>query len=234
MKSTVLFLSCEHAANDVPQAYRHLFHQQEAVLQTHRGIDIGAADLAHYLSKSLHCEYTHAEVSRLLIDCNRSLSHASCFSEFSNTLSADEKQTLINQYYQPYRERTQAIIEGHIKQGYQVFHLSCHSFTPELNGITRNAGVGFLYDPARHGEKEVARLWHGLLDQQTEYRIRMNYPYRGSSDGFTTYLRKQFSEHDYLGMELEINQSLLLQDKASVDAIHLALSNSLAELLRLL
>lgn len=234
MKATVLILSCEHAVNDVPLAYRHLFAQHEAVLQTHRGIDIGAADYAAHLSKTLGCDYIHAEVSRLLIDCNRSVTHPSFFSEFSKLLAADEKQALITQYYEPYRERTHALIEGYIKQGYQVFHLSCHSFTPVFNGITRNAGAGFLYDPTRHGEKEVARLWHGLLDQKTEYRIRMNYPYRGSSDGFTTSLRKQFSEHDYLGMELEINQSLLLQDKASVDALHHALSTSLAELLRIL
>jgi hypothetical protein len=39
--------------------------------------------------------------------------------------------------------------------------------------------------------------------------VRRNYPYRGTADGFTTYLRRQFSARKYLGIELEVNQSLL-------------------------
>ena len=103
-----------------------------------------------------------------------------------------------------------------------------------FEGITRNAGIGLLYDPKRHGEKEVAREWAGLLNQQTPtYRVRMNYPYSGSSDGFTTTLRKQHPEKDYLGIELEINQTLV-KDEESLNAVISALSQSLKELLQLL
>ena len=233
MKPTILLISCEHAVNTVPPTYRHLFHQHESLLQTHRAIDFGAVEIANHLSETLGCEYTKATVTRLLIDCNRSLTHPHCFSEFTHPISTNEKQALVDQYYSPFRQETEALIKKHIDRGHQVFHLSSHSFTPVFNGVTRNAGIGLLYDAKRHGEKEVARQWRGILSQQTHYRIRMNYPYSGSSDGFTSALRKKYPEKNYLGIELEVNQTLV-QETTSLDALAHALSTSLRELLQLL
>ena len=233
MKPTILFISCEHAVNTVPASHQLLFQHHEPLLQTHRAIDFGAMDIAIHLSQTLHCDYTSATVTRLLIDCNRSLTHPHCFSQFTKQLSSVEKQRLIKEYYQPYRQHTEALIKSHIDHGYQVLHLSSHSFTPVFNGTTRNASIGLLYDTKRHGEKEVAREWHGILSQQTNYRVRMNYPYHGSSDGFTSYLRKQYPEKNYLGIELEVNQALV-KDKTSLDTLANALANSLGELLQLL
>ena len=36
--------------------------------------------------------------------------------------------------------------------------------------------------------------------------MRRNYPYRGTSDGLTRYLRKRYADRDYCGIELEVNQ----------------------------
>ncbi len=233
MKPTILFLSCEHAVNTGPTRHQKLFHQHESLLQTHRAVDFGALDIAYHISQTLGCNYTQATVTRLLIDCNRSLTHPHCFSEFTKQLSDIEKQQLIEEYYVPYRQQTETMIKNHIEHGYQVLHISSHSFTPVFNGMTRNASIGLLYDARRHGEKEVAREWHGILSQQTNYRTRMNYPYRGSSDGFTRYLRKRYPEKDYLGIELEVNQALI-RNKTSLHLLATDLSNSLSELLQLL
>ena len=233
MKPIALIISCEHAVNTVPPAYQDLFAGNESVLQTHRGIDLGALEIAHHL-KPLACGYTQATISRLLIDCNRTLTHAHCFSEFTQCLSETDKQTLVEHYYLPFRQETENLIQAKIKSGCQVLHLSIHSFTPELNGIKRNAGIGLLYDHTRHGEKEVARIWRGLLLQQTPtYRVRMNYPYHGNTDSFTTALRKKYTEHDYLGFEVESNQ-VLLADEPSREEVANVLSSSLQELLQLL
>jgi len=40
-------------------------------------------------------------------------------------------------------------------------------------------------------------------------RVRMNYPYSGTSDGFTTQLRKQLPAARYAALEIETNQGLL-------------------------
>lgn len=234
MKPTTLFVSCEHAVNTVPSAYLKLFHTQEAVLKTHRAMDFGALEIARHFSHAFSCELTTATVTRLLIDCNRSLSNAHCFSEFTQELSQNEKQKIIDQYYLPYRNQTEKLIQSHIDRGHQVLHISSHSFTPVFEGVTRNAGIGLLYDPSRHGEKEVAREWRSLLCQETPtYRVRMNYPYLGTSNGFTTALRKKHPEKNYLGLELEINQTLVA-DETSLNTLANILSTSLKELLQLL
>lgn len=234
MKPTVLFLSCEHAVNTVPPSYHHLFHLHESLLQTQRAIDFGALDISLTLSQRFACDCVTATATRLLIDCNRSLTSPNCFSDVTKHLSADSKKQLIEQYYLSYRTRCEQLIQAHIDRGQQVLHVSIHSFAPSLNGVTRNAGIGLLYDPKRHGEKEVVRLWHGLLTHETPtYRVRLNYPYRGTSDGFTSALRKQHAEKDYLGIELEMNQALL-NDQEAMDTMADSLSRSLSELLLLL
>jgi predicted N-formylglutamate amidohydrolase len=234
MKPTVLFISCEHAVNTVPPAYLHLFQKNQEVLKTHRAIDFGALDIAMHLGKTFACDHTIATVTRLLIDCNRSISNAHCFSEFTQDLSQIEKQKIIDQFYLPYRTQTEKLINSHIERGQQVLHISCHSFTPVFEGVARNAGIGLLYDPRRHGEKEVTREWRSLLQHQSpSFRVRMNYPYLGISNGFTTFLRKQHSEKDYLGIELEVNQTLVADKETFVTLINL-LSSSIKELLQLL
>ena len=149
-------------------------------------------------------------------------------------MPVEEKQKLIDHYYLPFRQQIETLVKAQVDNGCQVLHLSIHSFTPELNGIVRNAGIGLLYDHARHGEQEVARIWRGLLLQQTPtYRVRMNYPYHGNTDSVTTSLRKHYTEHDYLGFEVESNQALLM-DKESRHQVAKALSSSLQELVQLL
>lgn len=234
MKPIKLILSCEHAVNHLPADYASLFHGQEAVLETHRGIDLGALEIANHLHAVFKCSFIKAFATRLLIDCNRSLNHPHCFSEYTKALPENEKKAIIDAYYTPYRHEVETLIKHHINEGNQVFHLSVHSFTPILNQVERNAGIGLLYDSSRHAEKEVARIWRSLLLQQTPtYRVRMNYPYKGKSDGFTSHLRKRYTEHDYLGFEVECNQALLA-DKAALNEVAFVLSSSLNELLQLL
>jgi predicted N-formylglutamate amidohydrolase len=79
-----------------------------------------------------------------------------------------------------------------------------------LNGVHRNADVGLLYDPQRKREKAFCKIWlTELVRQDPELKIRMNYPYRGTTDGFTTWLRKRHDEFQYVGVELEVNQNLV-------------------------
>ena len=208
MKPPYFIISCEHAVNTIPSAYQHLFHQQEAVLDTHRGIDFGALEIARDFSKTLDCPLVETTSSRLLIDCNRCLTHRHCFSEFTKGLSRHEKQQIIDNYYLPFRQKVEALIHDAITQEYLVIHLSIHSFTPILNNKIRNTDIGFLYDPRRFGEKQVAAQWRArILEENTDYRIRMNYPYHGISNCFVSTLRKRHREENYLGFEVEGNQS---------------------------
>jgi predicted N-formylglutamate amidohydrolase len=209
MKSKALIISCEHAVNTIPVSYQPLFEHDQHVLDTHHAIDLGALTLAKGFSEAFNCPLVQATVSRLLIDCNRSLNHPRCFSTFTQSLPEKDKQSIINRYYRPYRDQLEDLVKQSLSQGKSVIHLSMHSFTPVLKSVTRNAEIGLLYDPQRQGERQLATIWRQHLRHHScHYRVRMNYPYRGSSDGFTSSLRKQLTESDYLGLEVEANQSL--------------------------
>ncbi|KTD39149.1 N-formylglutamate amidohydrolase [Legionella nautarum] len=210
MKEIALIVSCEHAVNTVPHTYRNLFASHLELLETHRGLDLGAQAIALFFSQQFNCELVLAQATRLLIDCNRSLHHRNCFSEITTILSKEEKALIIEQYYLPYRQQVEEIIKKHIQQEKLVLHLSMHSFTPVLNNLNRNTDVGFLYDPKRNNEKKLATLWQQQFKQQkSDLRVRLNYPYRGISDGFTSALRKRFIDDDYAGIEIESNQTLM-------------------------
>jgi predicted N-formylglutamate amidohydrolase len=207
-------VSCEHAVNTVPTEYEILFAPHQDLIKSHRGIDFGALTIALAFHKNFNCDFVQANATRLLIDCNRSLSHRQCFSEVTVSLSKEEKEKLIQLYYLPFRNEVKNCIKKHIQQRKQVLHLSIHSFTPALNERERNTDLGLLYDPKRIFEKALTRRWQQQLQQQdANLRVRMNYPYRGISDGFTKELRKQFADSDYGGIEIEANQKLVENTK---------------------
>lgn len=234
MKKTILVLSCEHAVNTIPGRFQSLFDAEGlAMLQSFRGYDIGAQQVAHYLKNAFHCDYFESMVSRLLIDCNRSLTHPNCFSTFTNHLSQDEKEVLINHFYLPYRNAVEQTIHRHIMLNEQVLHLSVHSFMPSTDK-TKEVSIGVLYDSRRHAEKEVARILLSILSHKLPmHRMRFNYPCSGRSNRFTAQLRKKHTESEYLGFDLEINQ-ILLSDIVSLNKINHGLSHGLRALLELL
>lgn len=218
MNPLALVISCEHAVDTVPEQYLPLFAPFKTLLASHRGIDFGALAIAEYLTKQIPSDFIQASCTRLLIDCNRNTKNSRCFSEISQNLSAAEQQYIMDNYYWPFRHQAMAIIKQHIDNGSQVLHLSIHSFTPVLNGVTRNADIGLLYDPRRSSEKRFASQWKTELKKLApEYKIRMNYPYKGISDGFTSMMRKRYTATQYIGIELESNQAITLDYKKRVN-----------------
>jgi predicted N-formylglutamate amidohydrolase len=202
-----LVVTCEHASNTVPTAYSPLFKGSVAILETHRGYDLGALALARGLARHYGVPLHAGAVSRLVVELNRSLGHPVLFSEFTKPLPRAEKDRILEKYYRPYREAVSKEVEGHVAAGRRVLHLSVHSFTPELHGEVRNAEIGLLYHPRHEGEKALCLEWQAALRRlYPGERVRRNYPYRGAADGFTTWLRRRFPHDAYFGIELETNQ----------------------------
>lgn len=212
-----LVFSCEHGGNNIPEKYLELFKNAGAALNSHRGIDYGALDLFEFC-KNLSDYSKKNTVSRLLIELNRSKHHPSLFSEYSKKLNEKDRVELLCEIYDPYRNDIEKEISNLIKSGEEVLHLSFHSFTPILDRVERNAGLGLLYDPARASEKTIAKKIKSLLTLSLpQLKIRFNYPYLGKADGFTSYLRRKFPEN-YSGIEIEINQKF---SKANILEPHL-------------
>ncbi|MFV8282242.1 N-formylglutamate amidohydrolase [Christiangramia marina] len=209
-----LVITCEHATNAIPPEYTYLFKEQNDVLNTHEGYDPGAYDLYKFLEPLSNASYVQ-DIGRLLIETNRSLHHPKLFSRFSKILEHSKKSEIIEKHYSPYRRHVENIILDFHKLNLTVLHLSIHSFTPVFNDLERNCDIGILYDPKVWLEKEWSEQFKSSLTEESKYRVRKNYPYHGKADGFTTYLRKVFTEN-YIGIEIEVNQKFVFKNKMNV------------------
>lgn len=204
---TQLVLSCEHAGNRVPERYAGVFKRHDPVLNTHRGYDIGALDLAQTFGEVCDVRPHLHEITRLLVDLNRSLNSPSLFSEYIEDFEEADRKELVRRYYHPHRNRVEKAVRDYISEGKKVVHLSVHTFTPVMDGVRRKADVGLLFDPSRKEEKLFCRDWKKAIRRiLPDLSVSYNYPYKGTMDGFSTYLRDRFSDSVYLGLEMEVNQ----------------------------
>lgn len=230
-----IIITCEHAGNHVPGKYLQLFIEGEDVLNSHRGWDPGASVMAKYLSVTLNAPYFSCLFTRLLIEPNRSLDHPWLFSEYTTPLSQEEKEILINEFYLPHRRRVENKIRTVTRANKNTIHLSIHTFTPKLNGETRNFEIGLLYDPTREKESALcSSLKSALNNNLPDIHIRLNQPYKGTDDGLTTYLRNQFKPGLYAGIELEVNQRLYFEGIAKWKQVSEGVALSLKQILRLI
>jgi len=199
--------ACEHASKRVPLRYRRLFARRAPLLDSHRGWDPGALELARALARQLGRPLFRGVVTRLLVDLNRSLQSPTLFSEYALRLEEKERLVLLARYWQPYRHAVRHCLEEQLAGGRRVLHFSVHSFTPKLRGETRRTDIGLLFDPARAAEARFCRALRAALQGEfPELRIDMNEPYSGVSDGLTTTLRAEFPRNRYMGIEFEVNQ----------------------------
>lgn len=207
MAACGILLSCEHGGYDIPPAYQHLFERQEDVLKTHRGWDPATLELSRYWAEKLSLPLVYSTISRLLIEMNRSSWSEELFSAYSRKLPVSEKEQLIREYYLPYRTAIRQHIDSYLQRQRVCLHFSVHSFTPVWEGSERKVDIGLLFDPERKRERSLcALIQHQLEASLPGLKICYNEPYLGTDDGLTTFLRSQYGDAHYAGIEIEINQ----------------------------
>lgn len=224
----LVIVTAEHGGNEVPAPLAPLFEGYDEVLASHRGWDPGTLHLSRRLADALNAERFWSTVTRLLVDLNRSPHNPRVFSEMTADLPLTERRQLLDTWHRPHRERVRdAVVEG-ARRG-QVLHLGVHSFTPVWEGEERRVDLSLLYDPARRSELHLATAWtRAMAAGSVELRIRRNNPYRGANDGLTTWLRKEFPDDRYLGIEIEVNQRHLLASGRFPDWVERTLLDGLA------
>jgi predicted N-formylglutamate amidohydrolase len=208
-------VTCEHASNRVPKRYRQL-GLSAARLREHIAWDPGAAEMARIVAARLDCPLHLGRWTRLLIDLNRSIGHEKLIAETSfgrvipgnAALSDAEIAHRIRTYYGPYRAAATASVAHALQATGHCLHLSIHSFTPVVDGVVRDCDMGLLYDPRHAHERAFAQVLRRKLAAEGLH-VRMNYPYRGTDDGFTTQLRTTLPASRYAAFEIETSQKLL-------------------------
>ena len=209
----ILILTCEHASNKLPAAFKNAVPAE--ILKTHRAYDIGAAQVFRKLVKFAKPEFScEGKYSRLFVDLNRTITNKSAFSDYLHDNANAKAQATA--YWTEYRTAIEKFVESALRtktraaKSATIVHLGIHSFTPELNGKVRNTDIGILYDPACPQERAYAQVIKAEIKRlYPTMKVRFNYPYKGTTDGLTTTLRKKFGQH-YVGIEIEINQKFFL------------------------
>lgn len=204
-----ILLTCEHGGNQIPLKYHKNFKNGAEALKTHRGLDIGALEIAKHLQKIIKSPLIFSTTTRLLVDLNRILTNPTLFSEFSGPLAKSEKKKILDKHYFPHWKEVRAEVAKIRKAGEAVFHIAVHSMTDNLNGQKRRMQLALLYDPKSKGEVRFASLWIKELRKEfPHFIIARNKPYRGDGSGLTCELRKENT--NYVGIELEMNQGILI------------------------
>jgi predicted N-formylglutamate amidohydrolase len=188
--------------------------------------------MARALASAFRAPLVTATVSRLLVDLNRSIGHPQLFSAATRGVPAEARAKIIERHYRPYREQVERLVRRSASRGRRVIHVSSHSFTPVLNREVRRADVGLLYHPGRRAERELCARWKAALAVAVpQVRVRRNYPYAGKADGLTSYLRRRFASGAYVGIELEVNQRIVLAGGARWKALRQVLVETLRKAL---
>lgn len=233
MTFDAFLITCEHASNAVPVRWREPFADTTQVLESHRAWDPGALVLAGEFARLLDAPLFKGQVTRLLVDLNRRETGKGVLSDHSRQFDLEKRVALLNLYHRPYRVAVLDAVTDRIRAGRKLLHLSCHSFTPVLDGQTRTAEIGLLFDPRRKPENALCKAWRkAMAAALPKHRIKLNYPYKGTSDGMTTWLREQFPATRYAGIEIELNQSFAMQPAARWADVRQALKSTLRACLR--
>jgi predicted N-formylglutamate amidohydrolase len=208
-KPSKLLVTCEHGGNDVPSNLRCFFATVDARrnLHSHRGYDPGALIVAQCIASHFRTPLQYSTISRLVVDLNRSLESHQLFSKFIVHQDPKIRQLILDAYYVPYRKKVIEQITDHVNAGYQVLHLSIHTFTPRYRGTDRKFDLGVLFDPRRSWESRCSKSLLTNLDGNG-LRVLPNQPYLGTDDGLTTTLRTMFEDACYAGIELELNNRI--------------------------
>jgi len=186
--------------------------------------------MARDLAAALDAPLVSSTVSRLLVDLNRSIGHPGHFSPATRAAPAALREEIVARHYRPYRARVEGLVRQAVSRGRRVIHISSHSFVPKLHGKVRQADVGLLYHtgPLRRPEAELCARWKASLARRApQLRVRRNYPYAGRGDGLTSYLRQRFAPRVYAGIELEVNQGIVLSEGGRWKALRRLLVESL-------
>jgi predicted N-formylglutamate amidohydrolase len=224
-------VSAEHAGNEIPARYRTLFDSDAArrALVSHRGWDPGSAEIASLLARECDAPLVAQRVSRLLVECNRSLGHRALWSEFSRGLAGQERSGVLDRYWHAHRDAVRRLVDR-APEGATVVHVGVHTFTPVWKERPRATDIGLLLDPRRRRERHIAGRWRRGLARAFAaegLRVHLNLPYRGWTDGLTTTLRGQLPEDRYVGIELEVSQRLVPLPAEAASRLAAALRSSL-------
>lgn len=146
-------LTCDHASNFIPAEFGTL-GLPESELGRHIAWDPGALAVARGMADAMRATLIETRISRLVLDCNRSLEAPDLVPPVSETtsipgnaqLSPQERQTRIDRCWRPFHDTVEAVIEERLARGQETRLVSIHTFNPVYKGVARQWQIGVIHD----------------------------------------------------------------------------------------
>jgi predicted N-formylglutamate amidohydrolase len=204
-----VLIVCDHASNAVPAGLR--LGVPDAAMHDHVAWDIGAAAVTARVAAALRCRAWLAQVSRLVVDCNRPPDHS--IPERSDGIVIPANVGLSP------AERAERLalhaafhdgLDALIAQAPPTLLVSMHSFTPALASAPapRPWPIAILWN---HDER-AAKLGLASLRSEPDLGgpVGANEPYSGKVLNYTMDRHAEGKHIPYLGFE--IRQDLIADD----------------------
>ncbi len=203
-----LLILCDHAANAVPPGLR--LGVDDALMDTHVAIDIGAGPLARALSRLLNAPAQLGKWSRLVADVNRPPDSSALAPDSSDGIAIPANQGLTGEALEARRaihRDFHANVEQQLAARRPLLLVSVHSFTPALESAPqpRPWPVAILWNR----DERAARIGLGYLEAQADPGgpVGANEPYTGKMLNYTMDRHAEANGIAYLGFE--VRQDLL-------------------------
>jgi predicted N-formylglutamate amidohydrolase len=214
-----ILLVCDHASCRFPKSLGDMGLDPFA-RRCHLAVDIGAGALTERLAASLGVTAVLAQYSRLVVDCNRQLMDPGAFLEYGDgvvvpgnrKLQQADKDLRADTLYWPYHSAIDQQVRRLKSIAQPPAFMAVHSFTPVMDGVTRQWEMGVLWDTD-------TRLRDIFLEGFTAagYLVGDNEPYSGKApQDFTIDHHAEEIGLPHLG--IEIRQDLIDND-AGVEKI---------------
>jgi predicted N-formylglutamate amidohydrolase len=135
---------CDHASNTIPEEYESFGFADEA-LETHIAWDPGALAVARHLSDRLDAPLFWPDVSRLVIDCNRSPDVSSLIVTSSGgqpvaanrAVSEAERSRRLDRIHTPYHDAIDSCLARRLAARLPTAVIAVHSYTPVRGAFRR-------------------------------------------------------------------------------------------------
>jgi len=214
-----ILLVCDHASCRFPKSLGDMGLDPFA-RRCHLAVDIGAGPLTERLAETLSVTAVVQNYSRLVVDCNRQLMDPGAFLEYGDgilvpgnrNLHQADKDLRAGALYWPYHVAIEDQVNRLSKLGPLPAFISIHSFTPVLNGESRDWQMGVLWDK---DDATRSIFLEGL--REAGYKVGDNEPYSGKApQDFTIDHHAEEPGLPHVGIEIRQD---LIDDEAGVAEI---------------
>lgn len=183
---------CDHASNSIPEEYKSFGFADDA-LETHIAWDPGALAVARRLSERLDAPLFWPDVSRLVIDCNRSPDVSSLIVTASEgqpvganrAVSEAERSRRLDRIHTPYHAAIDSCLTRRLAARLTTALIAVHSFTPVYFGKARPWQVGIVFDT----DRRMADLLIRGLEADPALTVGINEPYSPDDHVYYTVAR---------------------------------------------